>query len=159
MLYHQRSQKHLLQCPGGRFFFFSLCLIDFITAGFQASLASTIFQVSNVCAISLHRCSKLQGSLLEIILVMPSFKTCFFSFSLPCRCAVLMFQREFAQRLIAKPGDKLYCRLSINTQLLSRVDHLMKVRIVFFTKNIHQVMCSLLTPHFMSPRKRTRIAF
>ena len=43
------------------------------------------------------------------------------------RCAVLMFQREFAQRLIAKPGDKLYCRLSINTQLLARVDHLMKV--------------------------------
>jgi len=43
------------------------------------------------------------------------------------RCAVLMFQREFAQRLVAKPGEKLYCRLSINTQLLARVDHLMKV--------------------------------
>jgi len=43
------------------------------------------------------------------------------------RCAVLMFQREFAQRLVAEPGDKLYCRLSINTQLLARVDHLMKV--------------------------------
>lgn len=43
------------------------------------------------------------------------------------RCAVLMFQREFAQRLLAQPGDKLYCRLSINTQLLARVDHLMKV--------------------------------
>lgn len=43
------------------------------------------------------------------------------------RCAVLMFQREFAERLVAKPGDKLWCRLSINTQLLARVDHLMKV--------------------------------
>ncbi|CAC5361754.1 DIM1 [Mytilus coruscus] len=43
------------------------------------------------------------------------------------RCAVLMFQREFAQRLVAQPGDKLYCRLSVNTQLLARVDHLMKV--------------------------------
>ncbi|XP_075871212.1 dimethyladenosine transferase [Nelusetta ayraudi] len=43
------------------------------------------------------------------------------------RCAVLMFQREFAMRLVAAPGDKLYCRLSINTQLLARVDHLMKV--------------------------------
>ena len=43
------------------------------------------------------------------------------------RCAVLMFQYEFAQRLIAKPGDKLYCRLSANVQLLARVSHLMKV--------------------------------
>ncbi|XP_076317618.1 dimethyladenosine transferase [Tachypleus tridentatus] len=43
------------------------------------------------------------------------------------RCAILMFQREFAQRLVAKPGDKLYCRLSVNTQLLARVDHLMKI--------------------------------
>ncbi|NXT99594.1 DIM1 transferase, partial [Buphagus erythrorhynchus] len=43
------------------------------------------------------------------------------------RCAILMFQREFALRLVAKPGSKLYCRLSINTQLLARVDHLMKV--------------------------------
>lgn len=48
------------------------------------------------------------------------------------RCAVLMFQREFAMRLVAKPGDKLYCRLSINTQLLARVDHLMKVRVGAF---------------------------
>ncbi|GAV06043.1 hypothetical protein RvY_16082 [Ramazzottius varieornatus] len=43
------------------------------------------------------------------------------------RSAVLMFQREFAQRLVAQPSDKLYCRLSINTQLLSKVEHLMKI--------------------------------
>lgn len=43
------------------------------------------------------------------------------------RCAILMFQREFAQRLVARPGDKMYCRLSVNTQLLARVDHLLKV--------------------------------
>ncbi|KAI5078641.1 hypothetical protein GOP47_0006312 [Adiantum capillus-veneris] len=30
-------------------------------------------------------------------------------------------------RLVAKPGDSLYCRLSVNTQLLSRVFHLLKV--------------------------------
>ncbi|MFS7927150.1 putative 18S rRNA (adenine(1779)-N(6)/adenine(1780)-N(6))-dimethyltransferase [Helianthus anomalus] len=28
------------------------------------------------------------------------------------RCAVIMFQREFAMRLVAQPGDTLYCRLS-----------------------------------------------
>jgi len=43
------------------------------------------------------------------------------------RCAVLMFQREFAMRLVAPPGDPLYCRLSVNTQLLSKTTHLMKI--------------------------------
>ncbi|KAK9734598.1 hypothetical protein RND81_04G150800 [Saponaria officinalis] len=43
------------------------------------------------------------------------------------RCAIIMFQREFAMRLVAQPGDKLYCRLSVNTQLLARVNHLLKV--------------------------------
>jgi 18S rRNA (adenine1779-N6/adenine1780-N6)-dimethyltransferase len=43
------------------------------------------------------------------------------------RAAIIMFQEEFALRLSAKPGDELYCRLSVNTQLLARVDQLMKV--------------------------------
>ncbi|CAH9136968.1 unnamed protein product [Cuscuta epithymum] len=43
------------------------------------------------------------------------------------RAAVIMFQREFAMRLVAQPGDTLYCRLSVNTQLLARVSHLLKV--------------------------------
>lgn len=43
------------------------------------------------------------------------------------RCAIIMFQREFAMRMVAKPGEKLYCRLSVNTQLLARVDHIMKI--------------------------------
>lgn len=43
------------------------------------------------------------------------------------KCALLMFQKEFAHRLVAKPGDKLYCRLSVNTQLLARVDIVIKV--------------------------------
>ena len=38
-----------------------------------------------------------------------------------------MFQEEFAQRLSAKPGDALYCRLSVNTQLLAKVTQLIKV--------------------------------
>jgi hypothetical protein len=28
---------------------------------------------------------------------------------------------------VAKPGDTLYCRLSVNTQMLARVEHVMKV--------------------------------
>ncbi|RHY51704.1 hypothetical protein DYB38_004258, partial [Aphanomyces astaci] len=43
------------------------------------------------------------------------------------RCAVVMFQEEFAKRLSARPGDELYCRLSVNTQLLAKVDQLIKV--------------------------------
>ncbi|PON61704.1 Ribosomal RNA adenine dimethylase [Parasponia andersonii] len=43
------------------------------------------------------------------------------------RCAIIMFQREFAMRLVAQPGDKLYCRLTVNTQFLARVSHLLKV--------------------------------
>ena len=43
------------------------------------------------------------------------------------RCAVLMFQEEFALRLSARPGETLYCRLSVNTQLLAKVDQLLKV--------------------------------
>jgi 18S rRNA (adenine1779-N6/adenine1780-N6)-dimethyltransferase len=43
------------------------------------------------------------------------------------RCAVLLLQEEFALRLSAKPGEALYCRLSVNTQLLSKVDQLLKV--------------------------------
>jgi 18S rRNA (adenine1779-N6/adenine1780-N6)-dimethyltransferase len=38
-----------------------------------------------------------------------------------------MFQREFAMRLVAQPGDKLYCRLTVNTQLHARISHLLKV--------------------------------
>lgn len=43
------------------------------------------------------------------------------------RCAVLLVQREFAMRLVAKPGSEFYCRLSANVQLLAKCDHLMKV--------------------------------
>jgi len=43
------------------------------------------------------------------------------------RAAIIMFQHEFAMRLVAKPGEANYCRLAVNTQLLARVDHLLKV--------------------------------
>lgn len=43
------------------------------------------------------------------------------------RSCVLMFQREFAMRLFARPGDKLYSRLSVNAQMWAKIDHIMKV--------------------------------
>eukprot|EP00808_Paulinella_micropora_P031867 g74175.t1 len=87
-----------------------------------------------------HKLEILHGDVLKVDL--PYFDLCVanipyqisspLTFKLLChrpfyRAAVLMFQREFAQRLLAKPGDPLYCRLSVNTQLLSRVQHLVKV--------------------------------
>jgi 18S rRNA (adenine1779-N6/adenine1780-N6)-dimethyltransferase len=45
----------------------------------------------------------------------------------PPRIAVLMFQREFALNLTARPGDSLYNRLSANAQMWSNVKHVMKV--------------------------------
>lgn len=45
----------------------------------------------------------------------------------PPRTSVLMFQREFALRLLAKPGDSLYSRLSVNTQMWANVSHVMRV--------------------------------
>jgi 18S rRNA (adenine1779-N6/adenine1780-N6)-dimethyltransferase len=38
-----------------------------------------------------------------------------------------MVQREFALRLIARPGDSLYSRLSVNAQFFARISHIMKV--------------------------------
>ncbi|KAH8918055.1 rRNA adenine dimethylase [Atractiella rhizophila] len=43
------------------------------------------------------------------------------------RCCILMFQREFALRLVARPGTEFWCRLSANVQLYAKVDHVMKV--------------------------------
>ncbi|KAL0634688.1 Dimethyladenosine transferase [Maublancomyces gigas] len=43
------------------------------------------------------------------------------------RTCVLMFQREFAMRLVARPGDALYCRLSVNAQMWAKCTHIMKV--------------------------------
>ncbi|KAI8986575.1 dimethyladenosine transferase [Pilobolus umbonatus] len=70
---------------------------------FDVCISNTPYQISSVLVFKLlaHR---------------PLFRT-----------AVLMFQREFALRLVAKPGDDLYCRLSVNVQLLAKVDHIMKV--------------------------------
>lgn len=43
------------------------------------------------------------------------------------RSATILLQREFAMRMVALPGESLYCRLALNVQLLARVSHLMKI--------------------------------
>ncbi|KAJ4481151.1 S-adenosyl-L-methionine-dependent methyltransferase [Lentinula aciculospora] len=43
------------------------------------------------------------------------------------RVCILMFQREFALRLVAKSGSTLWSRLSANVQLYAKVDYLMHV--------------------------------
>ncbi|EEQ82382.1 hypothetical protein NCER_100912 [Vairimorpha ceranae BRL01] len=44
------------------------------------------------------------------------------------KCAYIMFQKEFADRLIARPGSQDYCRLSVSVQLLAQVDHILKIK-------------------------------
>ncbi|KAJ0409582.1 hypothetical protein P43SY_008454 [Pythium insidiosum] len=43
------------------------------------------------------------------------------------RCAVLLVQDEFAQRLLAQPGTQNYSRLSVNTALIADVTSVVKV--------------------------------
>ncbi|KDR73983.1 hypothetical protein GALMADRAFT_250713 [Galerina marginata CBS 339.88] len=43
------------------------------------------------------------------------------------RVAILMFQREFALRLVARPGTALWSRLSANVQLYAKVDNIINV--------------------------------
>eukprot|EP00929_Paragymnodinium_shiwhaense_P057849 TRINITY_DN28975_c0_g1_i5.p1 TRINITY_DN28975_c0_g1~~TRINITY_DN28975_c0_g1_i5.p1 ORF type:complete len:345 (+),score=77.98 TRINITY_DN28975_c0_g1_i5:80-1114(+) len=49
------------------------------------------------------------------------------------RCAVLMYQKEFAERLIAKVGEKQYGRLAVNTRLFVKVSCVCKVSRGSFT--------------------------
>jgi 18S rRNA (adenine1779-N6/adenine1780-N6)-dimethyltransferase len=42
-----------------------------------------------------------------------------FTHNPPPKAAIIMFQLEFAQRIVAQPGTKDYSRLSVNSQLLS----------------------------------------
>lgn len=87
-----------------------------------------------------HKLQVIHGDILKV--AMPYFDVCVanipYNISSPLlfkllkhrpfyRSAVIMFQEEFAMRLTAKPGEELYCRLTVNTQLLARVDHLLKV--------------------------------
>lgn len=68
------------------------------------------------------------------------------------RAAVLMLQQEFARRLMATAGNPLFCRLSVNTQLLASVSILMEVGKANFApppKVDSTVVC--ITPHALPP--------
>ncbi|ORD95149.1 rRNA adenine N(6)-methyltransferase [Enterospora canceri] len=43
------------------------------------------------------------------------------------RSVFILVQKEFAERLVARPGSKEYSRLSVIVQLYTRVDHIMKI--------------------------------
>lgn len=43
------------------------------------------------------------------------------------RRAVLMVQKEFSERLTARPGNPNYCRLSVSIQTIAKPQHLIKV--------------------------------
>ncbi|ETN39664.1 dimethyladenosine transferase [Cyphellophora europaea CBS 101466] len=70
---------------------------------FDVCISNTPYQISSPLTFKLLACS-------------PSPRVC-----------ILMFQREFAMRLFAKAGDKLYSRLSVNAQMWAKIDHIMKV--------------------------------
>lgn len=71
------------------------------------------------------------------------------------RSAVLMFQREFAERLVARPGNSQYCRLSVAVQLRAQVNHLIKVGRKCFTP-APEVESSVV---MIEPRKRVQIGW
>lgn len=43
------------------------------------------------------------------------------------RCAYILVQKEFGDRMMARPGSDDYSRLSVVVQLLSHVDHVMRI--------------------------------
>jgi 18S rRNA (adenine1779-N6/adenine1780-N6)-dimethyltransferase len=56
----------------------------------------------------------------------PVLRRLFSHTPLPSR-AVIMFQKEFAERMVARPGCSAYCRLSVNTQLLAEAKLVMRI--------------------------------
>ncbi|ORD96628.1 DIM1 [Hepatospora eriocheir] len=43
------------------------------------------------------------------------------------RCAFILVQKEFADKLLAKSGSNDYSKLSVVTQLMSKIEHVLKV--------------------------------
>jgi 18S rRNA (adenine1779-N6/adenine1780-N6)-dimethyltransferase len=61
----------------------------------------------------------------------------------PFRHAIILLQAEFAERLTAKPGDSQYGRLSVNVQLLAKVEQVRKnktLRAVFTTRSVLRML-------------------
>jgi hypothetical protein len=73
------------------------------------------------------------------------------------RCAVIMLQEEFAQRLTAKPGDELYCRLSVNTQVRKGRRGMVAVMMVYIylKKKINTQISPTFPQHHTTPHHTT----
>ena len=82
---------------------------------FDVCISNTPYQVHNLSSILIY-CSnsdKISSPLtFKLLALSPAPRVC-----------ILMFQREFALRLFAKPGDRLYSRLSVNAQMWAKIDH------------------------------------
>lgn len=87
---------------------------------FDVCISNTPYQVrfiSRYLPFDVSNCNQISSPLtFKLLATSPAPRVC-----------ILMFQREFALRLFAKPGDKLYSRLSVNAQMYATIDHIMKV--------------------------------
>jgi len=102
----QRKSHHLIIHPRPEQRKLDIIIGDFVKAAlpyFDVCISNTPYQISSPLVFRLlsHR---------------PIF-----------RVAILMFQREFALRLVARPGTELWSRLSANVQLYAKVDYVMHV--------------------------------
>ncbi|KAJ4267754.1 Dimethyladenosine transferase [Fusarium torreyae] len=104
--------QHILKNPG---------VADAIVEKAFVKPTDTVLEIGpgtgNLTVRILERAKKISSPLVFKILSLPN----------PPRTSVLMFQREFALRLTARPGDALYCRLSVNAQFWAKITHIMKV--------------------------------
>lgn len=84
----------------------SIVIGDFVKAElpfFDVCISNTPYQISSPLIFKLLSCRPLP------------------------RVCILMFQREFAMRLVANPGSNLWSRLSANVQLFAQVNLVMNV--------------------------------
>lgn len=89
----------------------------------QENIANVTIFCDDVLNIALPPFNKVVSNLPYQISSPITFKLLDYTFDF----GILMYQLEFAQRMVAKPGERNYSRLSVTTQLLSDVELLFMV--------------------------------